>query len=79
MFKTGKYKTIVSNVTIFRSRYETAVISKKGTTVEIVEVEEEPKGKVRGYLKDGSYIIMQSLTGVVTVEPVKAAKKGGTK
>lgn len=79
MFKKGKYKTLVGNLTVFRNMYETDVIRKKGTTIDIAEVEEDPKGKVRGFFKDGSYIIMRSYTGMITVEAVKTPKKGGTK
>lgn len=79
MFNRGKYKTLIGNLTVFKNMYETDVIRKKGTVIDIDKVEEDPKGKVRGFFKDGSYIIMRSYTGTITVEAVKTPKKGGTK
>lgn len=79
MINKGRYKTLIGNLTVFKNMYETDVIKKKGTVIDIDHVEEDPKGKVRGFFKDGSYIIMRSYTGTVTVEAVKTPKKGGTK
>lgn len=75
MFKSGKYKTVKPHVTIFKSSTVTAEIPEKGTVIEIVEVEEMSFGKIRGYLKDGSYIIMKNIKGDIAVEAVKAKKK----
>lgn len=75
MFKSGRYKTVKPHVTIFKSSTVTAEIPEKGTAIDIVEVEEMSFGKIRGYLKDGSYIIMKNIKGDIAVEAVKAKKK----
>ena len=75
MFKSGKYKTVKPHVTIFKSSTVTSEIPKKGTAVDIVKVEEMNFGKVRGYLSDGSYIIMKNIKGDIAVEGVKTTKK----
>ena len=75
MFKSGRYKTVKPHDTIFKSSTVTAEIPEKGTVIEIVEVEEMSFGKIRGYLKDGSYIIMKNIKGDIAVEAVKAKKK----
>lgn len=75
MFKSGKYKTVKPHVTIFKSSTVTAEIPKKGTVIDIVKVEEMSFGKVRGYLSDGSYIIMRNIKGDIAAEAVKTSKK----
>ena len=79
MFKSGKYKTIKPNVTVFRDHMSIYTIPKIGSQVDIVEVEEKNLGKVIGYMKDGSYIIMKNIKGDISVEAVTAAKKKGEK
>lgn len=76
MFKSGKYKTTKPNVTVFRDHMSIYTIPKIGSQIEITETEEKNLGKVIGYMKDGSYIIMRNIKGDICVEPVK---KGGKK
>lgn len=79
MFKSGKYKTIKPNVTVFRDHMSIYTIPEVGSQVEIATVEEKNLGKVIGYMKDGSYIILKNIKGDISVEAVKAAKKKGEK
>lgn len=79
MFKSGKYKTIKPNVTVFRDHMSIYTIPEVGSQVDIATVEEKNLGKVIGYMKDGSYIILRNIKGDISVEAVKTAKKKGEK
>ena len=38
MFNKGRYKTLIGNLTVFKNMYETDVIKKKGTVIDIDKV-----------------------------------------
>jgi len=75
MFKEGKYKTKIDNVTVFASDRMTSRVLQKGEVLDIVEIREDDHlGLIRGYLSSGEYIIMKNMMGNICVDEVKKKK-----